>query len=409
MFSRRRAFVIACTGLLAASAVFASDWPQFLGPARDGKAAGFTAPATWPKELTTKWKVDVGLGDTGPVLVGDRVFAFGRKGTTEVTTCLDAATGKEIWSDKYEAQAVTGAAARGHTGPRSTPLVTDGKVVTLGAAGVLTFLDAASGKRLWQKDEFPKVVPQFFVGMSPIAVDGLVIAHLGGPNNTAIEAFDLKTGDVKWKWTGDSPGYASPVLLTVEGTKQIVTLANTKVVSIGTADGKLLWELPFPASGMGYNAASVVVDGATVIFTGQSRGTTAVKVEKKGDAFTTTQLWKSTTGTQFNTPVLKDGLLYGVSDRGQVFCLKASTGDVAWTSALSPNTNYAHIVDAGSVLFALPSNSNLLVFKPGAEKYDELAKYKVSSTAVYGCPIIDGHKIYVRDDTNLYLMSLDAN
>ena len=357
----------------------ADDWPQWMGPNRDAKVTNFKVPATWPTEVTPKWKATVGQGDATPALVKDKLYAFGRIGSDEVVTCLDAATGKEVWTQKYPAQAVTGASQR-HPGPRSSPAVADGHVITLGVGGVLTCLEAASGKIEWQKDEFPKVVPQYFVGMSPIVVDGLVIAHLGGRGNAAIEAFDLKTGDVKWKCTADGPAYASPVVLTVEGVKQIVTQTDANIVGVSTAEGKLLWKVPFAIAGMQYNAATPIVDGNTVIFTGQARGTTAVKVTKTGDTFTATQVWKNATlATQFNTPVLKDGLLYGLSDRGTFFCLKAATGETAWTDTTARGGNYGAIVDAGTVLLALPSNSTLVAFKPGDKSYQEVAKIKVSS------------------------------
>ncbi len=387
--------------LLAAAAAH-GDWPQWMGANRDAKVTGFKAPAAWPRELTAKWKATIGAGDSTPALVKDRLYAFGRVDADEVTTCLDAATGNPIWTDKYAAQAVTGPSARGHTGPRSSPLVADGHVITLGVAGVLSCLNAETGKMEWRKDEFPKVVPQYFVAMSPIVVDGMVIAHLGGKGNAAVEAFDLKTGDVKWKWAADGPAYASPVLLTVAGTRQIVTQTESNVVGIAAADGKLLWQIPFAVTGMGYNAATPIVDGDTVIYTGQSRGTTAVKVEKKGDAFSATQVWKNPTiATQFNTPVLKDGLLFGLSDRGTFFCLKADTGQTAWTDVTARGTNYCEIVDAGSVLIALTSSSDLLAYKPSDKGYEEVAKLKVGSGATYAYPVVDGNRIYVRDNATL--------
>ena len=165
--------------LVGATSVFGQDWPQWRGANRDGKVAGFTAPQTWPQALTQKWKMTVGAGDATPALVGDRLYVFVRQGDEEVTLCLSAADGKELWRDKYAAQAVTGAAAR-HPGPRSSPAVADGKVVTLGVGGVLSCLDAATGKVVWRNEEFTKAVPQFFTATSPILVDGMCIAHLGG-------------------------------------------------------------------------------------------------------------------------------------------------------------------------------------------------------------------------------------
>ena len=111
----------------------------------------------------------------------------------------------------------------------------EGRVVTLRVGGVLSCLNAAKGSVVWRKDAFPKVVPRSFTGMSPMIVDGTAIAHLGGQGNGAIMAFDLATGDVKWKWADEAPQYVSPALLTVGGTKQIVTLTEKSVVGVGTA------------------------------------------------------------------------------------------------------------------------------------------------------------------------------
>jgi outer membrane protein assembly factor BamB len=150
---------LVATVLLFATGASAQDWPQFRGANRDGKATAFTAPATWPKTLTQKWKVAVGEGVATPALVGDKVFVFSREDGNEVTRCLDAATGKEIWSDKYPAQGASGPAAS-FSGPRASPAVADGKVVTLGIHGVLSCFDAGTGKKLWRTKARPTGVPR---------------------------------------------------------------------------------------------------------------------------------------------------------------------------------------------------------------------------------------------------------
>jgi len=384
--------------LISATCIFAQDWPQWRGANRDGKVTGFVAPENWPTELTQKWKITVGSGDATPALVGDKLYVFARQGENEVTLCLNAAAGEELWRDEYAAQAATGPAAR-HPGPRSSPAVRDGNVITLGVGGVLSCLDAAAGKVVWRKDPFPGVVPRFFTAMSPLIVDGMCIAHLGGAGNGAIIAFDLKTGDEKWRWAGEGPEYASPVLLTVDDTKQIVTLAEKSIVGVGAADGKLLWQLPFAPVRRAYNAATPIVAGQTVIFTGASRGTKAVKIEKQGDGFVAKELWSNDeVAVQFNTPLLKEGLLFGLTSKDNLFCLNAQTGQTAWLDTTRRGRGgFAAILDVGANLLALPSNSELIAFKPSSKEYTELARIKVADGSTYAHPVLAGNRIYVKD------------
>lgn len=325
--------------LIGASFAFAQDWPQWRGPNRDGKAAGFTAPQTWPKSLVQKWKQTVGAGDASPALVGDRLYVFAREGDNEVTRCLKVADGTEVWQNKFPAALIPPPDGRDHPGPRSSPAVADGKVVTIGVWGNLGCINAADGKDVWRKDEFPKITPKFHVATSPLIMDGMVVAHLGGAGNGALMAFDLATGEQKWKWAAEGPGYASPIVATLGGVKQIVTMTEKSVVGVST-DGKLLWQVPFVPQGMAYNAATPIIDGQTVIFTGQGRGTKAVKIERTGDEFKAQEVWSVSPAVQFSTPVLKDGLLFAVSASGNLFCLNAQTGLPGWTDKAKLGRGY---------------------------------------------------------------------
>jgi outer membrane protein assembly factor BamB len=399
--------MVGCVVLITAGSVFAQDWPQWRGPNRDGRVAGFTTPETWPEALVEKWKTTVGSGDATPALVGGKLYVFARQGEEEVTLCLDASDGKEIWQNRYAAQAVTGAASR-HPGPRSSPAVAEGKVVTLGVGGVVSCLDAATGKVLWREDPFPKVVPRFFTAMSPIIVDGMVIAYLGGQGNGAIIAYDLASGDEKWRWADEGPDYGSPALLTAEGTKQIVMPTEKSIVAIGLADGKLLWQLPFVPQRMAYNAATPIVDGQTIIYMGKGRGTVALKIKKQADGFATEELWSNADlATQYNTPVLKDGLLFGLSDRGNLFCINAESGQTAWIDTAQHGRGFAAILDAGSCLLALPSTSELIAFKPVGGQYEELAVIKVSETPTYAHPVIAGNRIFVKDQDAVTMWTVE--
>ena len=398
----------AVAGVLAVSAgcALAQDWPQWRGANRDAKASGFTAPKTWPKELTQKWKVSVGLGDATPALVGDKLYIFARQGDDEVIRCLDAANGKELWQEKYAAQAVSGPAAQ-HSGPRSSPSVADGKVVTLGVSGILTCVDAAKGKTVWHKDDFSGAWPRFYTASSPIITGGLCIAQLGGESSGGIVAYDLATGDQKWKWTGDGTAYASPVILTIDGTKMVVTLTAKKIVGIGVTDGKLLWEVPFPVQGRAYNAATPIVDGATVIYAGSGRGTKAVKIEKTADGFAAKELWSNPdNAVQFNSPVLKGGQIYGLSQNGVIFCLDAKDGKTLWTAELG-GKGFGSIVDAGSALLALTPKGDLTVFEPSDKEYKKVSSYKVADTETYAYPVAAGKGVFVKEKDSLTLWTID--
>ena len=399
-----------CVFMLVLNAAQAQDWPQWRGPNRDNKVVGFMEPKAWPKELKQKWKVEVGQGDSSPALVGDKLYLLTPQGGDEVIRCLDANTGNEIWKDKYATAPATGPGGGAHAGPRSTPAIADGKVCTLGVSAVVSCLDAAGGKVLWRKDT--KLVPGFFTSSSPIIVEGKCIVYLGGRGKGDIVAYDLATGDEKWKWTGEAPSYGSPVLMDVGGTKQIVTLTGSSyVVSVSAADGKELWKMPFKAS---YNSGTPIVSGDTVICSGPNAGTVAFKVEKTGDAFKATELWKQAKSPAgiYNTPVLKDGLLFGFSSSSaraaptNFYCMDAKTGDVLWTDATKRGA-CGTVLDVGSVLLALSDDTNLIAFKPSKTGYEELAKIKVASSPTWAYPIIAGNRVYVKDRDSLTLWTFE--
>ena len=383
----------------------AQDWPQWRGVNRDGKVTGFTVPAKWPKQLTQAWKVTVGFGDASPLLAGQKLYVFTRQNDNEVLRCLDPNTGKELWVNSYVAGSASGPSSS-HPGPRSTPTVADGKIVTLGVNGIISCLSASDGKVIWRKTEFTDGVPQYFTAMSPVITDGLCIAHLGGPENGKIIAFELAAGNIKWKCEGYGPAYASPVIMTVEGKKLVIHQTDKNLICLSTSDGKLQWQIPTPPSQRFYNSASPIIDGQTIIYTGQGSGTRAVRVQKQGETFTTSELWQNPDlGTSYNTPVIKEGSLYGLTQVGKLFCINEQTGKTAWTDTVMYK-NFGSILDAGSVMIALPSTSDLIVYKPNPTTYAEVAKYKVSETPVYATPLLSGKRIYVKDNETLTMWTV---
>lgn len=383
----------------------AQDWSQFRGANRDCKVEGFKAPSAWPAEIKPVWKITVGTGDATPSLAGNRIYVHTRQGDQEVVWCLDAKTGKELWKNQYQCIAVTGAATS-HPGPRSTPVVTGGKVITLGVSAILSCYDAGSGKLLWRRDNPSGAVPQFFTGLSPLVVDNLCILHLGTKDNGEILALDINTGKEKWKWSGEGPAYASPSLMKIDNKKLLVFITEKNLLAIDLADGKLVWQIATPLQQRYFNSASPYIDGNIIYYTGQGTGMKAVKVEKSGNSYTATELWSNPElGTKWNTPVLKNGNLYGFSDQKRIFCMNAATGKTAWIDNVV-NSDFSTIVDCGSLLLGLASTGNLIVLKPEPTAYSEVAKYKVAETPVYAFPVVAGNSIFVKDAESLMLYQL---
>jgi outer membrane protein assembly factor BamB len=398
--------------LLSSLTARAQNWPQWRGTNRDAKVTGFKAPAEWPKELTQKWKVTVGEGPSTPALVGDKLYVFARQESNEIIRCLDAATGNEVWKDQYAADAPNGPSAAAFSGPRSSPAVEEGKVVTLGVRGVLSCYDAATGKKLWSHDDFAGQWPRFFTASSPIITEGQCIAQLGGNKEGAIVSYDLNTGEEKWRWTGDGPAYSSPMLLTIDGTSAVVAMTEKNIVAISPTDQKILWQVPFPVARGGYNAATPIINSNILIYSGSGRGTKAIKLEKEGSELNATELWTNPDiSVQFNTPVLKDGLLYGFSSANTLFCLSAADGKTAWNTPRMESggsrPGYGSVVDCGPVLMALNPAANLMVFEPTDKEFKQLATYKVADGDTYAYPIISGNRIFIKDKTDVILWTLE--
>ncbi len=385
----------------------AQDWPQWQGTNRDGAVTGFVTPDPWPAELTLAWKVDVGAGvDATPALVDGKLYVFAGRDGQETALCLDAADGTEIWRNSYESAAVKGA-ARSHPGPRSSPAVADGKMVTLGVGGVLSCFDTASGDLLWRKNEFPDDFPAYYAAASPMIIDGVCIAQLGGKNSGAVVAYDLSSGEEQWRWKGDPPAYASPVAMKVAGTTHIVSLTGENLVGISATDGQLLWQTPFSVPNMSTNSATPVVHGQMVIYSAQKRGTRALRIEKSGDQFRAEAVWTNDDlSTAFNTPVLKGEHLFGLAESGKLYCLDTRTGKVIWTDD-TRHQRFGSIVNAGSTLFALSNGGPLIAYEANTTEYTELAQYPVSDSPIYAHPVISGSRVYIQDQKSLTAWNLE--
>ncbi|MCA1563669.1 MAG: PQQ-like beta-propeller repeat protein [Acidobacteria bacterium] len=403
-----RAFVPLGAVVVAVSSIAGQDWPQWRGPARDGAMPAFVAPKAWPDRLTQAWKVPVGIGHSSPIVSGGRAYLHARDGEREVVSAFDVATGRRLWQHGAEMPYQMNPAAREHgKGPKSTPVISGGRLYTFGIAGTLSCLDAASGRLVWQHDfkgQFPQTSPEFGTAMSPAVDGGMLIAHVGGPGDGALTAFDTATGAVTWSWKGDGPGYASPVVASFGGVRQVVTQTQTRVVGVAAAEGRLLWSLPLKTP-YEQNSVTPLVHDGMVVLSGLQNPTIAVRPVRQGDAWTTQEVWRNAGVSMYmNSPVVSDGVLYGLSNRnkGQLFAIDAQTGATLWTSEGRLGDNAA-LVHAGPLLFILTTEGELIAASANRVKFEPLKRYDVATTPTWAHPAPVRGGILIKDLETLAL------
>lgn len=384
------------------------DYTQWRGPNRDGSAASFAEPKTWPEKLTMRWKAEVGEGYATPIVVGNRVYTHTRQGPNEVMSAIDSATGKVVWQTNYAAPYKMNPATKSHgQGPKSTPLFLNGKLYTLGISGIVSAFDAASGKLLWQKPA-PPVDPMYGTAMSPIAERGLVIFHVGGHDQGSLTAFDANSGDVKWTWTGDGPAYGSPIVVDLAGTRQIVSVTQENVVGLSPVTGELLWKRPY-VSKFTANSITPILYGDTIIVSEQERGISAFRVIRKNNQWSTENVWESRdVSMALSNGVLIRDTLFGLSVRnsGQYFAVDARTGKVLWLGQGREAMNTA-VVKAGDLLFLLNDDGELIVAKSSPAGIEPLKRYTVAESATWAQPTISGDRIFVKDVSSVALWTIN--
>lgn len=389
----------------------AQDWTAWRGPNSDGSIAGFERKA-YPETLKLKWKTTVGEGHSSPVVWSKKVYTFARKDDREVVACFDLDTGKPVWSDGYAVSYTMHPAAIPHgKGPKATPAIGEGKLFTFGISGILSCYDAATGGLVWRKEfssEYKLTSPYYGASASPLYDDGVVIAQTGGQGKGAIRAYDAKTGEMKWQWDGDGPGYSSPIVVELEGVRQIVTQTQENIVGISRATGQLLWRIPFTTDYV-QNIVTPLLFKNTLILSGLDKGTFAVKPVRRGNEWATEKVWSNDAVPMYmNSPVLIGSFILGLShkNKGQYFCLDAQTGKTLWTSEGRQGENAAMLA-AGQWLFSLNTDAELIVFKAGATRLELIRKYEAATSATWAHPVITSNIVLIKDVSTIAAWSLE--
>jgi outer membrane protein assembly factor BamB len=340
-----------CLGLVQQA--WAGDWPQFLGPARDGVYAGSDLAAAWPKDgPPVVWRTNIGRGFSGPAVADHVLILFHRLEDNEVVQALDARSGEPKWRFSYPT------AYRDDfgfdDGPRATPCVAQERVFTFGAEGMLTCLDLADGKRLWQvntKNEFHPRKGFFGAACSPLVESNAVLLNIGGPGGAGLVAFDTATGRVLWKTSNDEASYSSPVAATISGRRYAFFFTRAGLAAVDPADGTMRFQYPWRSTmESSVNAASPVVVGDLVFLSAcYDTGAILLRVRKQG----VEKVWSGDDilSNHYATSVERDGFLYGIDGRADpgfnprpsLRCVELRTGKIRWRD---------DSVGAGTVLLA---------------------------------------------------------
>jgi len=384
------------------------DWPHFFGPARNGHYDGPALARRWPGDLPQElWRRSVGAGYSGPVVAGDRLLLFHRVGGQEVLEALDAATGAQIWRYSYS---TTYRDDFGFDeGPRSSPVVADGRVFTFGAEGQLHAVDLASGVGLWSVDTLTRFrFPKAFFGAagSPLVEDGRVLANIGGPD-AGIVAFDAGSGEILWTTVGEEASYSSPVGATFGGVRHALFFTRDNVVALNPENGRTYfqrnWRARIRAS---VNAATPLVVG-DYIFISAEYGTGAGVFHVNGT--TLEEVWTSddVLSNHYATSVYYDGYLYGYHGRQEygpsLRAVAFETGRVAWDTG---RFGAGSVTLAGDLLVIMRESGELVLADAAPDDFTPVVRAELLPATVRAYPALADGRFFVRNTDTLLAVDL---
>ena len=382
---------------LPASANNLNSFPQFYGPNRDGVLTGLKLETNWtshPPGLL--WKQKIGAAWSGFAAVGEIAVTQEQRGEDECVVAYDLKTGRQLWLHADHTRYNTVIAG---DGPRATPTILSNRVFTTGANGRLNCLDLASGKVIWTRDvltENKGKVPSWGIAGSPLILDDLVLAH--GGDNTGHTLFAYRWSDGQPAWTAGtaSPSYASPILATLGGVRQVVGFNNRVMAGYDAATGAQLWEKQW---GIGYPGCSTpVVVGTNQIFFSAGYGVGGELLElaaESANKMSVKQLWKSTRmKAKFSHVYLRENFLYGLDD-GIFACVDVKDGTQKWKEG-----RYGHGQGllVGEHYLLMAESGELVLLRPTPEAPNEIARFPVFSGKTWNPPALAGEYLLVRND-----------
>jgi outer membrane protein assembly factor BamB len=386
----------------------AQDWPQFLGPRRDGTYTGASVAGGWSDGgPTTLWERQVGAGFAGPVVVGDALILFHRVAGREVVEAFAVGTGETLW--RYDYPTTYRDDFGFDEGPRSVPVVVDGRVFTFGAQGQLHVVDLQTGAGIWSEDTHARYgVRKGFFGAagSPLVEEGRVIANVGGRDG-GIVAFDAGTGAELWTATTDEASYSSPVGATFGGRRHALFFTRSGLVGLDPESGEVRFEKRWRSRlGASVNAATPLVSD-DLVFISASYGTGAALLRVDGAMLVDEWLGDDSMSNHYATAVVRDGVLYGYHGRQEyspsLRAVNLRTGAVHWSE---DRFGGGTITLAGDRLVILRESGELMLAEASPERFVPVARAQILPGVVRAYPALADGRLYARNTDTLVAVDL---
>jgi outer membrane protein assembly factor BamB len=397
----------------SAAAASRTYWTDFRGPRRDGIYTETALRTSWPDAgLPPLWKQPVGGGYASFVIAEGVALTIEQRRGDEVVAAYDLRSGRELWTHAWQAFFQE---SMGGDGPRATPTWHQGRLYALGAAGELRCLDAATGKRIWSKNILAdNGASNITWGMSnsPLIVADKVIVTPGGRGGRSVVAYNKETGERIWGALDDKAAYTSPVLVTLAGERQLVVVTADRMAGLRVETGELLWDFPWTTMYEINSAQPIAVDGEHLfISAGYDHGSALVKIEKKGGGYTATRVWENRNlKNRFNSSVLYQGHIYGF-DESIFACIDARTGERKWKGGRY-GYGQALLVPGSSSddarIIVITESGELVLLRPSPGKHEELARFSAIDGKTWNHPAIAEGILLVRNTREMAAFDLRA-
>jgi len=369
----------------------AAVWPGFRGPRRDGVIPGVRIETDWSASPPVQmWRRPVGPGWSSFAVSGDQFYTQEQRGSDEVVACYNLTTGKPVWRHADTARFWESNAG---PGPRATPTLSNGRVYTFGATGIVNALDAGNGAVVWSRNaasDAGKKTPEWGFASSPLVVGDLVIVGVSGK----LAAYDLSTGDPRWFGPDGGVSYSSPVLSTIDGVAQVLLLSTSGAAGVALADGTDLWKYPWP--GYPIVQPALTADGGVLIAVSDSSGTRRLAVAHAPTGWTAEERWTSAgLKPYFNDFVVHNGHAFGF-DGAILSSIDLNDGKRAWKGG-----RYGHgqliLLEDQDILLVLSEEGELALVAAATDRFKELARFPALEGKTWNHPALAGDVLLVRN------------